>query len=272
MLVFPNCKINIGLRITGKRPDGFHDLYSIFFPVPWCDALEIIEANQVSLSLSGLAVAGDPANNLCLKAWHLLKKDFHQLPPVHVYLHKTIPTGAGLGGGSSNGAFMLKALNEKFELGICISDLEKYALILGSDCPFFIRNTPAEVTGRGEFMNPLALSLQGYFLALINPGIHINTGWAFGQIRPTPFHPAFNNPAAVVPEAWKEHGLWNDFEAPVSSHHPVIRQILDTLQNKGAVYASLTGTGSTCFGIFRETPVFDADFASSMKIVKVISL
>jgi 4-diphosphocytidyl-2-C-methyl-D-erythritol kinase len=272
MLVFPNCKINIGLRITGKRQDGFHNLYSIFFPVPWCDALEMIEANELTLSLSGLAVPGDAANNLCLKAWHLLKKDFPNLPPVHIYLHKTIPTGAGLGGGSSNATFMLKALNEKFELGISFSDLQKYALVLGSDCPFFIQNTTAEVTGRGEYISPMRLNLNGLYLALVNPGIHVNTGWAFSQIRPSPFNPAFTNTLASVPEVWKEHGLWNDFEAHVSSQHPVIRQILHTFQDNGAIYTSLTGTGSTCYGIFRHRPVFDADFVSSMKIVKVISL
>jgi 4-diphosphocytidyl-2-C-methyl-D-erythritol kinase len=272
MLVFPNCKINIGLRITGKRPDGYHNLVSIFFPIPWYDALEIIEANETTITLSGIEVPGDTESNLCVKAWKLLKKDFHGLPAVRIYLHKTIPSGAGLGGGSSNGAFMLKALNEKFDLGLENPALQKYALQLGSDCPFFIQNAPALVSGRGENITPIELDLNGRFMALINPGIHINTGWAFSQILPQPYQPDVFQITSATPNAWKATGLWNDFEEPVSKTYPVICSILDTLGRMDADYASLTGTGSTCFGIFKEKPSFSEDFTESMKMIKVISL
>lgn len=272
MLVFPNCKINIGLRITGKRPDGFHNLVSIFFPVPWYDALEIIEAEKTNIFLSGIAVPGDSTNNLCVKAWHLLKKDFPGLPAVKIFLHKTIPAGAGLGGGSSNGAFMLKALNEKFDLGLAITKLEQYALQLGSDCPFFIQNEPSLVTGRGEKMTPQTIDLKGYYLVLVNPGIHINTGWAFSQIIPQSYEPDFLNFSTLKPEWWKANGWWNDFEQPVSKTYHVIGDILLALENMGSVYHSLTGTGSTCYGIFKEKPSFSEAFLASMKMAKVISL
>lgn len=259
MLVFPNCKINLGLQVTGKRDDGYHDIASIFLPIPWEDALEIIEANELSLHVSGNAIPGDAQKNLCLLAWNLLKVDFPHLPPVCIYLYKTVPAGAGLGGGSSNGAFMLKALNSKFKLGIPAEKLIEYALQLGSDCPFFIPNTPAIATGRGEILEPIELDLTGNWLVLINPGIHVNTGWAFSHIQPAPLQVDLKEIMQLPPVAWEAAGLSNIFQAPVFTHYPGIATAHQMLVQAGAVYAAMSGTGSTCFGFFTNEPIFDKE-------------
>lgn len=272
MLVFPNCKINIGLRITEKRPDGFHNIESVFYPVPWYDALEIIESNETRLFITGLEIPGNLSNNLCIRAWRLLKNDFSGLPPVDIYLHKSIPTGAGLGGGSANGAFMLKALNEKFSLGLSTNDLCSYAIQLGSDCPFFIINSPAFARQRGENLEPLQLPLNGLTLTMVNPGIHINTGWAFGRLKP-------NYPASPIESLvhlpigqWAEAGIGNDFQNPVVNEYPEIASILEKLKRHGALFASMTGTGSTCYGFFKDSPsLFHEDFPPHY-LVKKISL
>ncbi len=259
MLQFPNCKINLGLQVTGKRADGYHDLASIFLPVPWEDALEIIEADAVSLHVTGNAIPGDPQKNLCVLAWHLLKGDFPHLPPVSIYLHKTIPAGAGLGGGSSNGAFMLKALNNKFQLGLTTAQLRNYALQLGSDCPFFIPNTPALATGRGEILEPIELNLQENWLVLINPGIHVNTGWAFSHIEPSPLEVDLKTIMQLPPAEWETAGLRNIFQPPVFAHYPGIAAVHQLLVNTGVEYAAMSGTGSTCFGFFATEPALDKD-------------
>ena len=186
MIVFPNCKINLGLKILGKRDDGFHNLETVFYPIPFKDALEIIantqNKNGVEFTGTGLAVDGEAIDNLCVKAYQLLKNDFPQLPAVKIHLHKAIPMGAGLGGGSADAAFMLRLLNEKFNLNLSTPQLLNYALQLGSDCPFFISNKPCMATGRGEVLEEVAVDLSAYKIVLINPGIHINTGWAFSQL------------------------------------------------------------------------------------------
>ena len=185
MIVFPNCKINLGLHILGKREDGFHNLETVFYPLLFRDALELIPATnnttEIEFTGSGLAVDGNVSDNLCVKAYYLLKKNFPQLPLVKIHLHKAIPMGAGLGGGSADAAFMLKLLNEKFNLNISTPQLLNYALELGSDCPFFIINKPCIATGRGEILEEIEVDLSAYKIVLINPGIHINTGWAFSQ-------------------------------------------------------------------------------------------
>jgi len=187
MLSFPNCKINLGLHILGKRDDGFHNLETVFYPVPFKDALELIPSTNtgIEFTATGLAVDGNAADNLCAKAYHLLKKDFPEIPTIKIHLHKAIPLGAGLGGGSADAAFMLKLLNEKFKLNLSTDQLINYALQLGSDCPFFIINKPCLATGRGEMLEEIAVDLSAYKIVLINPGIHINTGWAF-PISPLP--------------------------------------------------------------------------------------
>jgi len=187
MVVFPNCKINLGLRIIRKRNDGYHDLETVFYPIPLTDALEVIRVSgadtDIAFQSSGLPISGDSTNNLCVKAYQLLKKDFPQLGSVQMHLHKVIPMGAGLGGGSSDGAFALQLINDLFHLQLSKEQLIGYALQLGSDCPFFILNQPCFASGRGEKMEPVALDLSGYHFAIVNPGIHVNTGWAFSQLQ-----------------------------------------------------------------------------------------
>jgi 4-diphosphocytidyl-2-C-methyl-D-erythritol kinase len=257
MVVFPNCKINLGLRILSKREDGYHNLETFFFPAPLNDVLELIRHNgneETMFTSTGDKIDGEVNNNLCIKAYQLLKKDFPELPPVKIHLHKAIPIGAGLGGGSADGAFMLKLLNDKFQLGISRERLIEYALQLGSDCPFFIINKPCFATGRGEIMEEIELSLAGYHIVLINPGIHVNTGIAFKALNretsyATSASPNLKDIINLPVANWKEK-LANDFEVPVFSMHPVLAGIKQMLYDNGAVYASMSGSGSTVFGIF----------------------
>lgn len=256
MVSFPNCKINLGLRILKKRADGFHDLETAFYPIALQDALEIIRnpapgAEGVELKVTGLAIDGPPGNNICVKAWHLLKQDFSELPPVILHLHKIIPSGAGLGGGSADGAFTLLALDKKFRLGLSQKALLSYALTLGSDCPFFILNKPCFAASRGEEMEPLALDLTPYTLLIVNPRLPVSTAWAFLQIRPSADGPSVRQALRQPISAWKEN-LVNDFEPGIFAAYPEIARIKQTLYEKGALYASMSGTGSTVYGIFEK--------------------
>lgn len=273
MVLFPNCKINLGLGITAKRQDGYHNLETVFYPVSLCDVLEIIKAPAPATTpifeSSGLAIAGDEKDNLCLKAWHLLKQDFPELPAVSIYLHKIIPMGAGLGGGSADGAFILRMLNEKFNLQLSQEKLIEYALQLGSDCPFFIINKPCFATGRGEALQPVALDLRSYYLVLVNPGIHINTGWAFSQLAPAEPRHSVQEIIQQPVEEWKDL-LVNDFEEPVSKMHKVLPDIKVQLYAAGATYAAMTGSGSTMFGLFKTSPP-QFDFPKNY-FVKTLSL
>ncbi len=260
MISFPNCKINLGLNIISKRVDGFHDLETVFYPVSIKDVLEIVqqqhETTGVEFTSTGLSIDGDTSNNLCVKAYHLLKNDFPELPAIKMHLHKTIPMGAGLGGGSADGAFTLKLLNEKFQLNLSNDQLINYALQLGSDCPFFILNEPSFAEGRGEKLSPIKLDLSTYRFLIINPGIHINTGWAFSQIQPKQPTKSIKQIIIQPIETWKGE-LVNDFEKAVFENHPEIKVIKENLYAHGAVYASMTGSGSTVFGIFNK----DADLS-----------
>lgn len=268
MISFPNCKINLGLNITAKRADGFHDIETVFYPLAIKDVLEIVTLQQetagIEFTATGLEIAGDTLNNLCIKAYHLLKRDFPQLPSIKMHLHKNIPMGAGLGGGSADGAFVLKMLNEKFQLNISTDQLINYALQLGSDCPFFIINQPCFAEGRGEKLQPINLDLSGYQFVVVNPGIHINTGWAFSQIQPA--QPAKNVKDIITQpiETWK-HELVNDFEVPVFTAHPQIKSIKENLYAQGAEYASMSGSGSTVFGIFEKEKDVSVFRSSSYK-------
>ncbi|MBE7169816.1 MAG: 4-(cytidine 5'-diphospho)-2-C-methyl-D-erythritol kinase [Williamsia sp.] len=260
MIVFPNCKINLGLSILGKRADGFHDLETCFYPLPLTDVLEIIPARSDDpfnapsplFSASGLTVAGDPQQNLSVKAYHLLKEGFPLLPPIKMHLHKLIPMGAGLGGGSADGAFTLRLLNDLFDLQLTANQLIQYASRLGSDCPFFVVNKPCLAKGRGEILEETNLNLEEYGFLVVCPDIHVNTGWAFSQLspqlplnHPMPVQEAIRQPL----ETWKEI-LVNDFEKPVFQQFPEIREIKDRLYEQGALYASMSGSGSSLFGIF----------------------
>jgi len=271
MIVFPNCKINLGLHITGKRADGYHNLQTIFYPVLLQDILEILPtpaATETTFTPTGLPIAGDRDSNLCLKAYNLLKQDFPILPFVQIHLHKTIPMGAGLGGGSADGAFTLVLLNKKFDLKLSQQQLIDYALQLGSDCPFFIINKPSYAEGRGELLQPVELNLSAYNLVIVNPGIHVNTGWAFAQLQPATPAKSLQEIIQQPITTWKDE-LLNNFEAPVAKAHPAIADIKTQLYQQGAVYASMTGSGSTVFGLFEKgnTPSFQFPKDYLLKII-----
>ena len=276
MIVFPNCKINLGLRIINKRKDGYHNIETIFYPIPLKDALEIIEAdneNQVEFTCSGLVINGNERDNLCVKAYHLLKKDFSNLPSVKIHLHKNIPMGAGLGGGSADAAFTLQLLNNQFKLNLSVPQLIEYALQLGSDCPFFILNQPCIGTSRGEQLQLITLDLSMYNLVIINPNIHINTGEAFNSlhllqpnIRTSSLKEIIRQPV----ESW-QHSLKNDFEIPVFEKHPAIKTIKETLYQQGASYAAMSGSGSTVYGLFSKNAQPSINFGTSF-FVRQLSL
>lgn len=272
MIVFPNCKINLGLAVLGKRPDGYHNLQTVFYPLPFYDVLEVIQHSnsEPELSLSGIEIEGRPEKNLCIKAYRVLKNDFPHLPSISICLHKAIPAGAGLGGGSADGAFMLMLLNDKFKLNITQKKLLQYALALGSDCPFFIINKPCFAQQRGEVMETIQLDLSGYVLVLINPCIHVNTGWAFMQLNPS----NNNNINTIIQqpvETWQQQ-LVNDFELPVFEKYPEIETIKNNLIERGAIYASMSGSGSSVYGIFNKTINIDDNFFPSHYFLKQVVL
>ncbi|MDR3713628.1 MAG: 4-(cytidine 5'-diphospho)-2-C-methyl-D-erythritol kinase [Puia sp.] len=260
MVLFPNCKINLGLHITAKRKDGYHELETVFFPVPLKDVIELIRSDELHFQAYGLAIPGDIDTNLCVKAYRLLKQDFSDLPPVDMRLYKKIPMGAGLGGGSSDGAFMLKALNDKFQLQLDDRQLREYAGRLGSDCPFFLVNQPCYATGRGELLEPVALDLSGHSIVFIHPGVHVKTAWAFAQLKPARPERSIKEIIGGPLSDWKTF-LTNDFEKPVIKEYPQLASLKDKLYSAGAVYASMTGSGSSFFGIFPKEidPVFPAE-------------
>jgi 4-diphosphocytidyl-2-C-methyl-D-erythritol kinase len=263
MVVFPNAKINLGLNIVRKRGDGYHDLETVFYPVEIKDALETIRSEESSFSSSGLHIDGYDNDNLCVKAFNVLKADFPDLPNVKAHLLKAIPMGAGLGGGSADGAFMLKMLNDKFQLALSTKQLIEYALQLGSDCPFFIINKPCFGRGRGEVLEPVTLDLSAYKFVLVNPRIHVSTAAAFSRLISREPDKSIRAIIEQPIETWKDE-LMNDFEAPVFKEHPVLADIKEQLYKAGAIYASMSGSGSTLFGVFElngfKLPVFDAAY------------
>ncbi len=254
MLTFPNAKINIGLNITEKRTDGFHNIESVFYPVEWCDALEIIpnqdaNAKNAVFQSSGLAIPGNESSNLCLKAWNLLQ-DRINVPPM-IHLHKVIPMGAGLGGGSADGAFTLKMLNEVYELKLSNDELKDFARKLGSDCAFFIENRPVFCFNKGDEFEDFTLDLKGKFVVLINPDIHISTAEAYSGVSPKKPEIALKIALLQPISTWKEI-VKNDFEEKLLLKYPTIAEVKETLYQAGAVYASMTGSGSTVYGIFEQ--------------------
>lgn len=252
MIAFPNIKINLGLSITEKRPDGYHNLETVFYPVALEDALEIRTSpnadRKFTLHQHGMEIAGNPEDNLVVKAYLLMDKEFH-LPPVEIHLYKHIPSGAGLGGGSSDAAFMLKLLNDHYQLGVSEEQLEVYAATLGADCAFFIKNRPIFAEGIGNIFSPVELSLNGYQIMIIKPNVFVSTREAFSNIHPhRPKYPVREAIQRPVQE-WKDT-LINDFEASVFPQHPVIGEIKEELYHQGAIYASMSGSGSSVFGLF----------------------
>ena len=271
MLAFPNIKINLGLSITEKRPDGYHNLETVFYPVALEDALEIRTSSEtekkIILHQYGMEIAGNPEDNLVAKAYSLLDKEFH-LPPVEIHLYKHIPSGAGLGGGSADAAFMLKLLNNKFELGLPDDTLETYAAKLGADCAFFIRNRPTYAEGIGNIFSPLPLSLKGYRIWLVKPDIFVSTRDAFAKIKPHHPEMSLKEIAQLPVEEWNGR-MVNDFEESVFPQFPTIGEIKEEMYRQGAVYASMSGSGSSVYGLFKEGAVLpEVDFGEKAFVYK----
>lgn len=254
MITYPNAKINLGLNIVEKRPDGYHNLETVFYPINLQDALEVTKLKdeaEYALKNSGMPIEGEPDDNLVVKAYRLLKQDYPDLPAVDIHMYKHIPTGAGLGGGSSDAAFMLKLLNEKFKLELSMEQLEEYAARLGADCAFFIRNKPVFATGIGNVFEPVELSLKGYYLVLVKPDIFVSTKEAYAGIHPQQPEHSLKDIIRQPVENWKKL-MKNDFEENIFKIYPEIAAIKDKLYDMGAVYAAMSGSGSSVFGIFRE--------------------
>ena len=271
MLAFPNIKINLGLSITEKRLDGYHNLETVFYPVALEDALEIRTSSEtekkIILHQYGMEIAGNPEDNLVAKAYSLLDKEFH-LPPVEIHLYKHIPSGAGLGGGSADAAFMLKLLNNKFELGLPDDTLEEYAAKLGADCAFFIKNRPTYAEGIGNIFSPLPLSLKGYRIWLVKPDIFVSTRDAFAKIKPHHPEMSLKEIAQLPVEEWNGR-MVNDFEESVFPQFPAIGEIKEEMYRQGAVYASMSGSGSSVYGLFKEDAVLpEVDFGEKTFVYK----
>ena len=258
MITYPNAKINLGLNIVEKRPDGYHNLETVFYPINLQDALEVNlreGEEEFSLKVSGVSIEGEPKDNLVVKAYRLLKKDYPNMPAIDIHMYKHIPTGAGLGGGSADAAFMIKLLNEKFKLNLSIEKMEEYAAILGADCAFFIQNKPVFASGIGNIFEPIQLSLKGYYLVLVKPDIFVSTKDAFAHITPKKPTQSLKEIIRMPVETWRAT-MKNDFEESVFQKFPEIAAIKDKLYDLGAIYASMSGSGSSVFGIFREQVEF----------------
>ena len=260
MITSPIAKINLGLNVVEKRADGYHNLETVFFPVPIEDTLEVQPMNadcpltvDCDLQVSNNPIDCDPQDNLVVKAYKLLKADFPTLPRIHCHLWKRIPSQAGMGGGSSDCAYMIRLLNEQFQLGLSDEQMMAYAAKLGADCAFFIKSQPCYAEGIGEQLTPIKLDLKGWTLCVVRPDIPVPTREAFSRIRP--HYPAINCREAVSQpvETWKDT-LVNDFEESVFALHPEIGAIKDKLYKMGATYAAMSGSGSALFGLFKEEP------------------
>ena len=256
MITFPTAKINIGLQVTERRPDGYHNLDTVFYPIPINDALEVIVAEGADydcrLHISGITIEGDTDNNLVVRAYRLLATDY-TLPPVDIYLHKHIPTGAGLGGGSADASYMLRLLNEMFELGITTEQLERYATQLGADCPFFITGKPVYATGIGNEFHPIDLTLNGWYIVVVKPDVFVSTKEAYSMVRPEKPEVTLDKKITLPISEWKG-AISNDFEKGIFALHPELDVIKEKLYQLGAKYASMSGSGSALFGLF-EAPI-----------------
>lgn len=270
MLTFPCAKINLGLNVTSLRPDGYHNIETVFYPIPLTDVIEIKHmdprfphTNNCDLKVTGATGISEDADNLVVKAYNLLEHDF-DLPPIHAHLFKRIPSQAGLGGGSSDGAFMIRLLDERFRLNIGIAEMERYAAELGSDCPFFISAEPSFASGRGEILEPAdgpKGNLSGYYIAVVKPDVAVSTREAYQQIECKEPKKSCRLIVRQPIETWRDE-LINDFELPAFRAHPELQQIKDRLYSLGAVYAAMSGSGSALFGIFRHQPeAFSSHFS-----------
>lgn len=252
MIVFPFCKVNIGLSVVDRRPDGYHNIESLFYPVNLTDVLELVVSNDGKnhFTITGIPLDGDTSQNLCVKAYKLLSGDF-PIPPIKFHLHKIIPAGAGLGGGSSDAAFMLRGLNKIFKLGISKKDLFQYAMQIGSDCGFFMQDSPAIVSGRGEHVSPINISLNSYKIVIVKPNIHIQTANAYQGIKAQKPDVSLNDVINMPIIEWQKY-LKNDFEQTILIDYPGIAEIKSKLVDAGALYTSMSGSGSAVYGIFEK--------------------
>ncbi|MEW6467705.1 MAG: 4-(cytidine 5'-diphospho)-2-C-methyl-D-erythritol kinase [Bacteroidota bacterium] len=251
MITFPNAKINLGLNIVEKRADGFHNIESVFYPVGLRDILEVVESDRegIEFAPSGIPIPGKPEENLCVRAYHMVRRDY-ELPGIRVHLHKIIPIGAGLGGGSSDASFFIKLLNDQFGLWIAWGEIHEYARRLGSDCSFFISNKPSFVTQRGDDFENIQLDLSGYHLVIVYPNIHVDTKEAFHLIRPQQASRSLADDVLSLPPGEWKGKVKNDFEESVFRKYPAIAGVKEKLYSLGALYASLSGSGSAVYGIF----------------------
>ncbi|MFP5079592.1 4-(cytidine 5'-diphospho)-2-C-methyl-D-erythritol kinase [Pedobacter sp. JCM 36344] len=248
MLAFANAKINLGLQVTEKRADGYHNLETVFYPLKINDVVEITDAPVTSFVSSGISIPGDAADNLCLKAYNALKRDF-DIPPQQITLLKNIPIGAGLGGGSSDAAFLVKLLNDKFSLGLSTLEMEDYVRPLGADCAFFIRNKPVYAEGKGDEFSPVELNLSAYEIVLVQPHVQVSTADAYRGIIPSVPSSSVKDLIHLPPNDWKSH-IFNDFETTVFEKYPQIEKVKMDLYHSGAIFALMSGSGSSVFGIF----------------------
>jgi 4-diphosphocytidyl-2-C-methyl-D-erythritol kinase len=248
MIIFPNCKINIGLQVIEKRKDGYHNISSIFCPLALEESLEIIESEQLQFTSSGIAIPNNGNQNLCMQAYHLIQKEY-TVPPVHIHLHKALPIGAGLGGGSADAACTLLLLNTMFNLEISNETLLAMASSIGSDCAFFINNKMSLASNKGEVLKPIDLDLSNYKIVLLFSAIHISTPWAYNQISASTASFNLDGISNLAIDQWKNI-IENDFEKPVFAANPILKELKESLYQHGAMYASMSGSGSSIYGIF----------------------
>ncbi len=266
MILFPPAKINLGLHILFKRNDGFHELETAMTPIPFKDILEILPSPTFIFKQTGLTIPGDSSNNLCVKAYELMKEEF-DIPPVFIHLRKIIPMGGGLGGGSSDAAYVITGINSLFNLKLSIPKLEELASKLGSDCPFFIQNTAQIAKGRGEILTPIEIDLKGYYLKIINIGIHVSTKEAFSGANFSTNTRSVSEIISHPISTWKNE-LENNFETTVFPIYPELKKIKEELYSKGAIYAAMSGSGSTMFGIFEKEP--EKNFVENPNIIELV--
>lgn len=252
MIVFPCAKINIGLNITSRRPDGYHNIETVFYPVKIYDVLEALPGEELTFESSGLGIPGRVEDNLCVKAFHLISQDY-DLPPVNIHLHKHVPIGAGLGGGSANAAFFINLLNRQFDLGLTVEQKLDYARQLGADCAFFIESKPVFAFDKGDQFENVNLDLSQYSIALVMPPAHVSTPEAYRGVKPTPVLRSLKELVELPIEQWKNY-VKNDFEESVFKNHAIIRGAKAALYEAGALYASMSGSGASVFGIFGQRP------------------
>jgi len=250
MICFPNAKINLGLHVVEKREDGYHNIETVFYPIPLKDALEIVPATDFSFTQTGITLDSLPEKNLVVKAFHLFKQQY-DIPPLSVFLKKAIPFGAGLGGGSADAAFMLKLLNSYTSQNLNNEELEKMAVEIGADCPFFIRNSPVIASGIGNIFESIELSLKGYSICIIKPNFSVSTHDAYSSVKPTPPSVSLKEILRMPVKEWKNQ-LKNDFEPGIFQKYPVISEIKAYLYARESVYAAMSGSGSAVFGLFEK--------------------